>query len=122
MAPGVIGIILLAITTSLPEVTVTVVSVRQGSIDMAVGNLLGSNCINMVLFLFLDIAEGPGSILPQASSPALIAGLFAILLMAQTSFEVLNKAERRVHMLEPDALFRIATYALGIYLVVRAGM
>jgi cation:H+ antiporter len=121
VATGVIGIILLALTTSLPEVTVTVVALRGGSIDMAVGNLLGSNCINMMLFLFLDMAHGPGSLLREASTSALIAGVFAILLMAQTSFEILNKAERRVHLLEPDALFRIATYALGIYLVVRAG-
>lgn len=121
VATGVIGIILLALTTSLPEVTVTVVALRGGSIDLAVGNLLGSNCINMMLFLFLDMAHGPGSLLREASASALIAGIFAILLMAQTSFEILNKAERRVHVLEPDALFRIATYALGIYLVIRAG-
>jgi cation:H+ antiporter len=38
-----IGVVLIALVTSLPEVVVTVAAVRLGALDMAVGSLFGSN-------------------------------------------------------------------------------
>jgi cation:H+ antiporter len=121
VATGVVGVALLAVTTSLPEVTVTVAAMRAGSYDLAVGNLLGSNCFNMVLLLPLDLVDGGGALLSGVGPSAQVAALFAILLTAQTLIEVLNVAERRVWWLEPDAALRVLTYALGIYLVFQAG-
>jgi cation:H+ antiporter len=121
VSAGVVGVILLAATTSLPEVSVTIASMRAGSYDLAVGNLLGSNCFNMVILLVLDIVDGGGPLLVGAGPGVLISALFAIILTAQTLIQVLNTTERRVAWLEPDAALRIATYALGILLVVRAG-
>lgn len=121
VSTGFIGVLLLAVTTSLPEVAVTVSSLRAGSYDLAVGNLLGSNCFNMVILLPLDLVDGGGSILARVEPGVLIAGSFAILLMAQTLIEVLNKAERRVWNFEPAALLRVATYGLGIVLIYRVG-
>jgi cation:H+ antiporter len=118
---GVVGVALLAVTTSLPEVSVTVASMRAGSYDLAVGNLLGSNCFNMALLLPLDLLDGGGPLLAGAGPSALVAAVFASLLVAQTLVEVLHSAEHRVWWLEPDAALRIATYAFGIYLVVRVG-
>jgi cation:H+ antiporter len=46
-----VGTILVAVATSLPEVTVAVSAVRRaGSADMAVGTLLGSNSFNLTIF------------------------------------------------------------------------
>lgn len=118
---GVIGVALLAVTTSLPELTVTLASVRMGAYDLAVGNMLGSNSFNMMILLVLDAVHGQGSLLAQAGSDVLLAAMFAILLTGLTTMEVLNKAERRTWLLEPDAAIRLALYVLGLYLVVRAG-
>ncbi|MER3485070.1 MAG: hypothetical protein C4345_02920, partial [Chloroflexota bacterium] len=92
---GVIGVALLAVTTSLPELTVTLASVRIGAYDLAVGNMLGSNSFNMVILLVLDTVHGQGSLLAQAGPDVLLAAMFAILLTGLTTMEVLNKAERR---------------------------
>lgn len=45
----VVGIIGLAFVTSLPELVVCLAAVRMGALDMAVGNLLGSNIFNIML-------------------------------------------------------------------------
>lgn len=116
-----VGVTLLALTTSLPEVTVTVASLRSGAYDLAVGNLLGSNAFNMVILLGLDIADGSGSVLTRAEPVVMLSALFAILLMAQTLMEILNRTERRLWILEPDALIRIGMYALGLVLIYQAG-
>ncbi len=122
VSSGVIGVALLALTTSLPEVTVTVESFRRNSIDLAVGNLLGSNCVNMVILLPLDVADGRASLLAGTGGAAMMAGLFAVLLITQTVFEVLAPIERKVRWLEPDAAFRILTYAAGLFFVLQAGL
>jgi cation:H+ antiporter len=121
ISTGFAGIVLLAITTSLPELVVSLESVRRGSYDLAVGNLLGSNCFNMVILVFLDVADGPGSLLAQVGPEAPVGALFAILLMGQVLMEVLHRAERRVWYLEPNALLLAGMYLGGVYLTYQAG-
>lgn len=48
-----VGTLFIAISTSLPEIAVSLAAIRMGSIDMSVGNLLGSNIFN-VFILFID--------------------------------------------------------------------
>ncbi len=120
VSTGFIGMALLAVTTSLPELVVSVASVRAGAYDLAVGNLLGSNCFNMVILLALDVADGGGSLLAGVDPSVAVGALFAILLMGQVLLEVLNRAERRVWYLEPGAALLVATYVLGLYLTYQA--
>ncbi|RIK37868.1 MAG: hypothetical protein DCC58_17420 [Chloroflexi bacterium] len=118
---GFMGIALLAITTSLPEVTVTVASVRAGWYDLAVGNLLGSVAFNMLILLPLDLADRSGPLLAQVEPGVLVGALFACILIGQTLLEILNTSEERIWYLEPGAFFRVATYALGLYLIFQMG-
>lgn len=117
VSSGFVGVLMLALTTSLPEVSVTVTSLKSGSYDLAVGNLLGSNCFNMVILLFLDISDGRKSLLANVEPGVLLAACFAILLTGLTLIEVLNKAERRTWKIEPAALLRVVVYGLGLLVV-----
>ncbi len=119
ISTGFMGVAVVPLTTSLPEVAVTFVAVRAGSYDLAVGNLLGSSSFNIAILLPLDVMDGNGSLLLQSGPSVTVAALFAVLLMGQTVIEILNKAERRIWFLEPDAVFRVLTYALGLYLSYR---
>jgi cation:H+ antiporter len=121
LSRGFVGLALLAVTTSLPELTVTLASVRTGSYDLAVGNLLGSNCFNMVILLPLDLVDGRGSLLAGVEPSVTIGAMFAMILTGLTLIEVLNRSERRTWLIEPDSALRILTYVLGLYLVYRIG-
>jgi len=57
------GTILLAASTSLPEVAVSIAAIRIGAIDMAVGNLLGSNLFNIFILAIGNIFYRKGHIL-----------------------------------------------------------
>lgn len=48
-----IGLTIVALGTSLPELSVSITSAISGSIDMSVGNIVGSNLFNMLLILGL---------------------------------------------------------------------
>ncbi len=56
----VIGLTLVAFTTSLPELAVSVASVLTGSSGLAVGNVIGSNIANIGLVLGLSALLTPG--------------------------------------------------------------
>ena len=46
-----IGLTVVAIATSLPELVTSLVAVRRGQVDIAVGNVVGSNIFNLSLVL-----------------------------------------------------------------------
>ena len=113
------GLLLLAITTSLPEAAVSYGSVRAGAYNLAVGNLLGSNCFNMAALVPLDLLQGPGSILAGSEPALVVAALFAILLMSLAMLDVLNKSERLFWIIEPGPAFMVLTYLIGIFVTYR---
>ncbi|MGE3268885.1 MAG: sodium:calcium antiporter [Chloroflexota bacterium] len=121
VSKGFVGVAMLAIVTSLPEAIVSVSSIRNGSYDLAVGNLLGSNCFNMVIFVVLDIVDGPGSVLARIDGALVIGGAFAILLVGLALIDILHRAERRIWLMEPGPGLMIPTYLLGLYFVYQIG-
>jgi cation:H+ antiporter len=54
MKPGLIGLTIVAVGTSLPELLVSVSAALKGNSDIAVGNILGSNLSNIGLVLGLS--------------------------------------------------------------------
>lgn len=49
VSPVVVGVLAVAIGTSLPELTVNVRAALKGQTDMAIGNILGSNAFNILM-------------------------------------------------------------------------
>ncbi|TDR15399.1 calcium/sodium antiporter [Marinomonas communis] len=58
----VIGLTIVAIGTSLPELAASITSVRKGHHDIAIGNVLGSNIFNLATVLPLPALIAPGII------------------------------------------------------------
>ena len=75
-----IGTLFLAISTSLPELVISFASVRMGFLDMAVGNVLGSNIFNLLIIFAADVAMRGEILLKNASSRHWISvGLILVL-------------------------------------------
>ena len=55
----VIGVTIVAIGTSLPELFTTIVAIKKNKSDIAVGNVIGSNIFNILLVLGLSAAIHP---------------------------------------------------------------
>ncbi len=62
-----VGTLFVAAITSTPEVVVTVAALRMGAVDLAIGNLFGSNMFNIVLLAIDDLAYLPGPLLADVS-------------------------------------------------------
>ena len=63
--PIFIGLTIVAMGTSLPELVTSVVAARKGEADMALGNVIGSNLFNILLVLGLAGAISPMEVLME---------------------------------------------------------
>jgi cation:H+ antiporter len=90
----IIGLTVVAIGTSLPELAASVVSAMRGHHDIAIGNVFGSNLFNLML-----VMPAAGIISPMAISPEVFnrdfisLAIMTLLLIAMVAL-ALNKAAR----------------------------
>ena len=112
-----VGIWLVGMATSLPELVTSIAAVRMRAYDLAVGNLFGSNAFNMLMFLPLDLAHPGGPILGAVSEVHALAALVAVVLMGIALAAMIYRAEGRLRMLEPSGLLMVLAYVLGLGLV-----
>jgi cation:H+ antiporter len=75
-----VGSLFLAITTSLPEIVVSLSAVRLGALDLGIGNVLGSNLFNLLILGLDDVFYRQGPLL-AAASPSHRVTLIAIVIM-----------------------------------------
>jgi cation:H+ antiporter len=109
-----IGTLLLAVSTSLPEIAVSIAAVRMGAVDMAVGNLLGSNLFNMFILFLDDVFYLPGPILKSASDNLIIPAMSAIIMSAITVIGISHKNKVKGFWMAWDTLLILFVYLIGL--------
>jgi len=62
----IIGLTIVAIGTSLPELVAAVASALKGEADLAIGNVIGSNMFNLLAVLAMPALIHPGTFAPEA--------------------------------------------------------
>lgn len=122
LSAGFIGATLIGITTSLPEVVATVVAVRVGAYDMAVGNLFGSNVFNMFAFATADFFYTEGRIFGAVDPNFTLVALLGMLLTLLALIGNQARVERRIFFVELDALLILIGYLLGMYFLFVRGI
>lgn len=75
-----VGTLLVAGATSLPEAASTLGAVRLGAIDLAIGNLFGSNLFNMLILAIDDIAYQKGPLLAHVAPTHALSGVSAMIM------------------------------------------
>ena len=65
VSPVVVGLTIIAVGTSLPELSVTITAALRGHADMAIGNVVGSNILNILAVLAIPALLQPQSIEPS---------------------------------------------------------
>ncbi|NLS12399.1 calcium/sodium antiporter [Vibrio sp. SM6] len=100
MSDLVIGLTIIAVGTSLPELAASLAGVLKGEDDMAVGNVIGSNVFNILAVMGL-----PAIINPSALSPLVMERDFWVMLAVSLllAFMALGKS-RRISRLEGGIL------------------
>ena len=108
----IIGLTIVAAGTSAPELFVSVVSALNGTPDLAVGNVVGSNIFNSLLIVGITAMVAPMTILKSTVRLDIPFSLFASVLLATFCFD--NELSRL------DAAILFAFFLVFMYVVLRA--
>lgn len=100
MSDNLIGLTIVALGTSLPELVTTVVAAKKGENDLALGNVIGSNVFNVLLILGTASVVFPIPVSTEAMLDMIVTILASILVfvLAKTKKE-LSKVEGVVLLL-----------------------
>jgi len=113
-----VGTTLVAVTTSLPELVASIAAVRMGAFDLAIGNTFGSNAFNMIMFVPLDFFHA-GPLFAAVSPVHAVTALAVIVATAIAVLGQLYHEEKRIPVVEPDALLVFLVVIGGLVMVYR---
>ena len=99
-------------------VAATVAAIRMGAIDLAVGNIFGSNAFNMCVLFAMDIAYTGGPLLAAADPTHAVSAVAAILVIALGMMGILARAQRRIDAARVESLLIVVVYAGLLWLLV----
>ena len=90
-----VGAFFLGVSTSLPEIAASLAAVRMGAIDLAIGNVLGSNLFNVTLLAVYDVFDGPQNLWASMSTANALALTIAIMMTAVVIISLIYRASPR---------------------------
>ena len=107
-----VGSFLIALSTSLPEIVVSVAAIRIGAADMAIGNLFGSNLFNLLLLAIDDLLFFKGPILSHVSPSHIISVYFAVIMTTIAIIGLTYRPKKKRFILSWDAMAILLSYVL----------
>jgi cation:H+ antiporter len=108
-----VGNIFIAVSTSLPEVVVSIAAVRMGAVDLAIGNLFGSNIFNIFILAIDDIFFTKGPILSFVNQNHIISALSAITMTTIAVIGLTYRAEKKKLFIAWDSAGIVTVYAIN---------
>ena len=113
LSEKVIGILVVALGTSLPELATSVVASFKGNADMAIGNIVGSNIFNVFLVLGISATISPIEFNPSINGDLIMAFVSTLLLF----IFVFTGKGRRVDRIE-GSIFLVLYMSYVVWLLV----
>lgn len=120
LSQSAVGALFTAVATSLPELVIAVAAVRQGALNLAVGNVIGGNCFDILFLAAADIAYRDGSLYAGFSSQDLFLASTTILMTAIMLLGLLHRERRGFAGIGFESTLMLAIY-LGVIVVMTAG-
>lgn len=121
LGASLIGLVLVATATSLPEVTVIAVAIRRGHYELAVGDVFGANLFNIAMIFVIDLLLAGEPVLTTAGVFEATAALLGLLLTGIFLIGLLERRDRTLFRMGYDSIAVIAVYACGIALLSQLG-
>jgi len=118
-----VGSLFLAITTSMPELVVTIAALRLGAIDMAVADILGSNMFNIAIITPVDIFSRQGPVLSLVSRAHVTTAVVAIVMSLLVIVGLRFRQKRKTFgFISWQAVALIGLYIFGMYRLFISGV
>jgi len=111
-----VGNLFLAVSTSLPEVAASLAAIRLGAIDMAIGNVLGSNLVNVTLLAIYDLADGRINFWESLNNSNAFAAVMTMMMTGVVIISLMYRASPRTpYRFSWDGLILLGMYIASIF-------
>lgn len=107
------GATVLALATSLPEISTGLQAVKQGDDNLAISDIFGGNAFLPVLFLVATLISGK-AVLPQANTSDIYLTAVAALLTVVYAVGLVFRPKRRIAGVGVDSLVVVLLYLAGL--------
>ena len=111
------GLVLIAITTSLPEISTTIAAVKLKRYDMAVSNIFGTNLFDITLIFLADLFFLKGPVLSELSQFEVVAAFLGIVLTSIYVVGIATRNKKSFLKLGYDSWIILLTYITGILIL-----
>lgn len=111
-----IGSLLIAFTTSLPEIVVSFAALRLGAVDMSIGNIVGSNLFNMAIIGIDDLFYWQGPVLAHVSESHIYTGLIALVMTGVIIAGLISRPQHKTLGVSWYVPILIVLFFLGAYI------
>ena len=91
LSEKIIGLTVIAIGTSLPELITSVIAIRKGHTDIGVGNIIGSNIYNILMIMGVGAALGGVMITSDVYVDYAIMILFSVSILIALKTKLINR-------------------------------
>ncbi|MFP4314323.1 MAG: sodium:calcium antiporter [Alphaproteobacteria bacterium] len=112
-----IGATLLALSTSMPELSTSIAAVRVKAYSMAISNVLGSNMIMVFLIFPNDLAFTNGPIINEIDTPARFALCAGIFMTGLYSIGLLTRPKRKFAGMGIDSIGIVICYFASLWIM-----
>jgi cation:H+ antiporter len=109
-----VGVLLLALSTSLPEISGVIAAVRRRRPEMAYGDILGTNLFDIVLIFLADLLYGGPPVLGEVGRFSAFAALLAIVVTAIALVGLLERRDTTVARVGVDSIAILVVYLGGV--------
>lgn len=109
-----VGVTLVAISTSLPELSTTLGAARRGNHEMAVANILGTNCLEVALFFVADVFYREGAILRAVDRSSMFAATLGMIVTGVYLVGLLERRDRTIFRMGIDSAVVMVLYLCGV--------
>lgn len=117
-----VGTVFMALVTTLPEMAVTLGALRLGALDMALGNLLGSNLFNVTILAVDDACYVRGPLLADAAPAHAGTAVTALVMTGLVIIGLVMRPQgRALRVLSWISVGLVATFAVNAALLDLSG-
>jgi cation:H+ antiporter len=112
-----VGAVLVAIATSLPEVSTVLTAARAGLYTMAVSDIFGTNLIDVALLFVIDAVAGGEPVLNSAGRFSTFAAIIGITVTMMFIAGVAERRDRTIFRMGIDSGGVLVTYLGGLVIL-----
>jgi cation:H+ antiporter len=114
LGSGLVGFLLIGVSTSMPELSTIVAAIRMRRYEMAIGDVFGTNFVNISLILLADVAFSGGAVVNELGRFEIVSSLLGVTLTGTYLVGLLEHRHPAVLRMGYDSLAVMVLFAGGV--------